>query len=223
MTRPATPLSTGALPERLVRQLEFVRELDRLKGVLRRTSLVDRSRRENSAEHSWHLATMALTLGEYAEPGTDLARVVELLLVHDVVEIDAGDTFAFDVAGHADKAARETAAAERLFGLLPADLGRQFRDRWDEFESGETPEARFANALDRLQGLVQNDAGGDGGTWRAHGVTRDAVLRRMAPIQSGAPALWPIVLDAVARATAAGHVQDGRGAVGATAAPPDAS
>jgi putative hydrolase of HD superfamily len=200
-------------------QLRFVRELDRLKSVLRRTALVDRSRRENSAEHSWHLAMMTLTLGEYAEPGTDLARVVELLLVHDVVEIDAGDTFAFDVAANADKAARETAAAERIFGLLPDDLARQFRARWDEFEAGETLESRFANALDRLQALVQNDAGGDGGTWRANGVTREAVLRRMEPIREGAPALWPVVLDAVARATAAGHVREERGADGATGAP----
>jgi putative hydrolase of HD superfamily len=193
-------------------QLRFVRELDRLKSVLRRTALVDRSRRENSAEHSWHLAMMTLTLGEYAEPGTDLARVVELLLVHDVVEIDAGDTFAFDVAANADKAARETAAAERIFGLLPDDLARQFREAWNEFEAGETPESRFANALDRLQALVQNDAAGDGGTWRANGVTREAVLRRMAPIRDGAPALWPVVLNAVARASAAGHIQGESGA-----------
>jgi putative hydrolase of HD superfamily len=210
-TSPPTS-APAALPERLDRQLRFVRELDGLKRVLRRTSLVDRSRRENSAEHSWHLATMALALGEYASAGTDLARVVELLLVHDVVEIDAGDTFAFDAAGHVDKAARETAAAERLFGMLPPDLARQFRDRWEEFEAGATPEARFANALDRLQALVQNDAGGDGGTWRAYAVTRDAVLRRMAPIERGAPGLWPVVLDAVERAVAAGHVRDALGA-----------
>jgi putative hydrolase of HD superfamily len=193
---------------RLDRQLQFVRELDRLKGVLRRTSLIDRSRRENSAEHSWHLATMALALGEYAPAGTDLARAIELLLVHDVVEIDADDTFAFDVAGYADKAARETAAADRLFGLLPEDLGRQFRAHWNEIEAGTTKEARFANALDRFQALVQNDAAGDGGTWFAHGVTRDAVRRRMAPIETGAPGLWPAVLDAIARATAAGHLRD---------------
>jgi putative hydrolase of HD superfamily len=208
----STDPDATALPERLTRQLRFVRELDRLKSVLRRTSLADRSRRENSAEHSWHLGAMALALGEYAEPGTDLARVIELLLVHDVVEIDAGDTFAFDAVANADKAARETAAAERIFGLLPDDLAREFRARWDEFEAGETPESHFANALDRLQALVQNDAGGDGGTWRANGVTRDAVLRRMEPIRDGAPALWPVVLDAVARASAAGHIRDETGA-----------
>jgi putative hydrolase of HD superfamily len=199
----ATP---ETLPERLARQLAFVRELDRLKGVLRRTSLIDRSRHENSAEHSWHLATMAVALAEYAPPGTDVPRAIELLLVHDIVEIDAGDTFAFDVAGNADKATREVAAADRLFGLLPPDLRERFRNAWEEFEASETAEARFANALDRFQALVQNDAGGDGGTWRIHGVSRDAVLRRMAPIRLGTPRLWPAVLAAVDRAVAAGHV-----------------
>lgn len=199
-------MSAAALPDRLARQLAFVRELDRLKSVVRRTSLIDRSRHENTAEHSWHLTAMALALGEYAEPGTDLTRVIELLIVHDVVEIDAGDTFAFDAAGYGDKADRETAAATRLFGLLPGDVGDALRARWEEFEANATRESRFANALDRLQALVQNDAAGDGGSWRAHGVSREAVLRRMEPIRDGAPALWPVVLDAVERATAAGHV-----------------
>lgn len=199
-------IAADAATERIERQLRFVRELDRLKGVVRRTSLIDRSRHENSAEHSWHLATMALVLAEYAPAGTDLSRAIELLLVHDVVEIDAGDTFAFDVAGNGDKAARERAAADRLFGLLPHDLGIALRERWEEFERNESNEARFANALDRFQALVQNDAAGDGGSWRAHGVTRDAVLGRMAPIERGAPGLWPAVLAAVERAAAAGHV-----------------
>ncbi|MEO8561667.1 MAG: HD domain-containing protein [bacterium] len=193
---------------RLERQLQFVRELDRLKSVLRRTSLIDRSRYENTAEHSWHLATMAVVLAEYAPAGADLAHVVEMLLVHDVVEIDAGDTFAFDVAGNVGKLAREQTAAARLFGLLPDDSALRLRVLWEEFEANETPDARFANALDRLQGLVQNDAGGDGGSWRQHGVTRTQVLARMAPIEDAAPRLWPVVLDAVARAVSAGHVRD---------------
>jgi len=196
------------MSDRLAHQLRFVRELDKLKGVLRRTSLIDRSRRENSAEHSWHLAMMALAFAEYAPPGTDVSRAIELLLVHDVVEIDADDTFAFDVAGNLDKLERETAAAERIFGLLPEDVARGFRARWDEFEVNETKEARFANALDRFQALVLNDAAGDGGTWRAHGVSREAVRRRMAPIETGAPALWPVAVEAIERATAAGHVRD---------------
>lgn len=196
----------AALSERLTRQLDFVRELDRLKRVERRTSLIDRSRLENSAEHSWHLTTMALALGEYAEAGTDLARVIELLIVHDVVEIDAGDTFAFDAAGNASKADRETAAAARLFGLLPDDAAARLRAAWEEFEANATPEARFANALDRMQALILNDAAGDGGSWRKHGVSREAVLRRMDPIRTGAPGLWPVVLDAIDRATRAGHI-----------------
>ena len=199
------------LPERLARQLAFVRELDRLKAVVRRTSLIDRSRHENTAEHSWHIATMALALAEHAPPGTDVAHAIELLLVHDVVEIDAGDTFAFDGAGYLDKEARERAAAARLFGLLPADVAARLRALWEEFEAAATPEARFANALDRFQALVQNDAAGDGGSWRAHGITREAVLRRMAPIEEGAPGLWPAVLDAVARAAAAGHLAGAAG------------
>ncbi len=196
--------------ERLERQLTFIRELDRLKGVMRRTSLIDRSRYENTAEHSWHLTAMALTLAEYAPAGTDLTRAVELLIVHDVVEIDAGDTFAFDVSANADKAEREAAASARLFGMLPEDSGQYLRACWDEFETGVTPSARFANALDRFQGLVLNDAAGDGGSWRQHNVPRSRILARMAPIETGAPALWPLVLAAVERAVAAGHVPDDR-------------
>lgn len=196
--------------DRLHRQLAFIRELDKLKGVSRRISLIDRSRLENSAEHSWHLGTMAMVLAEYAPEGTDIGRAVEILMVHDVVEIDAGDTFAFDAAANVGKAERETLAAERLFGLLPDEDARRMRTLWDEFEEGETPTARFANALDRLQGLLMNDAPGDGGTWRIHGITKNQVLARMAPIQAGAPALWPVVLDAVERAVNAGHVKDDR-------------
>ena len=193
---------------RLVRQLDFTREMDRLKSVIRRTSLIDRSRRENSAEHSWHLTAMALALFEYAPSGADRTRVLEMLIVHDVVEIDAGDTFAFDAAANADKAEREGRAAARLFGLLPEDDGVRLRACWDEFERGETPSARFANALDRLQGLVLNDVPGDGGTWRQHGVTRSQVLARMQPIAQGAPGLWPVVMDAVDRAVKAGLIPD---------------
>lgn len=156
------------ISDRLGRQLDFLCEIDRLKSVVRRTALVDRSRAENSAEHSWHLAVMALVLAEHAPPGTNIAHVVRLLLLHDVVEIDAGDTFAYDPGGHRDKPARERAAADRLFGLLPADLGLEMRRWWEEFEAGNTAEARFANALDRFAGLLQNWAGGDGGTWRQH-------------------------------------------------------
>jgi putative hydrolases of HD superfamily len=189
-------------------RLAFIRELDRLKRVLRQTRLIDGSRHENTAEHSWHLATMALVLREHAPDGTDVTRAIEMLLVHDVVEIDAGDTFAFDTSGNGDKADRERQAADRLFGMLPAEQGRALRGRWEEFERDETPTARFANALDRLQPLLLNDAAGDGGSWRRHGVTREAVLRRMRPIETGLPSAWAMVLATIDAATRDGHLKD---------------
>jgi putative hydrolase of HD superfamily len=192
--------------ERLDRQLAFVREIDRLKTIVRRTSLHDASRLENSAEHSWHLATMALVLGEHAPEGADVLHAVRLLLVHDIVEIDAGDTFAYDTAGHVDKDARERAAAARIFGILPDDQGDALRALWEEFEAGETPTARFANALDRLQPLLANLANG-GGSWHAAGVTRAAVRRRMGPIEQGCPTLWPWVCAAIDRAHAEGLIR----------------
>jgi putative hydrolase of HD superfamily len=204
--------------DRLDQQIAFLKDIDRLKSVERRTALIDRSRLENSAEHSWHIAMMALVFGEHAPPGTDMQRAIRLLLVHDLVEIDAGDTFAFDRAAHHDKAAREAAAADRIFALLPPDQDTELRALWDEFEAGETLEARFANALDRFSGLLQNWAGGDGGTWRKHGVSRSAVLQRMAPIRDGAPALWPFVEQAIAAAAAAAFIADDLN--GAAGAPP---
>lgn len=178
---------------RLDRQLEFGVRLDALKSVERMTSLIGGVRRENSAEHSWHVAVLATLLFEYAPDGVNLPRVITMLLLHDVVEIEAGDTFCFDEDGNRDREERERRAADRLFGLLPEDQGALLRAAWDEFEEGRTPEARFAVALDRFQGLLQN-YGNQGGTWRLHDVSRSRVLERMAPIRKGAPALWPTVL-----------------------------
>ncbi|HYH83140.1 MAG TPA: HD domain-containing protein [Longimicrobium sp.] len=192
-------------PTALDRRILFALEADRLKSVIRRTRLVDGSRHENSAEHSWHLALLAVLLGDAAPPGVDHARVLRMLLVHDVIEVDAGDTFAFDVDGYLDKDEREQAAAARLFGLLPGAQGGELRALWEEFEAGETPDARFAVAMDRFQPLLLNYHGG-GGSWREHGITRAQVLRRMAPIEHGAPALWPLVLDTIDRACAEGWI-----------------
>jgi putative hydrolase of HD superfamily len=190
---------------RLDQQIEFIVALDQLKHVLRQTSLIGGSRRENSAEHSWHLTAMALTLGEYAPPAADLLRVLKMLVVHDVVEIQAGDTFCYDVQGNLDKADREQAAATYLFGLLPPDLCDDLRRLWEEFEAGSTPSARFANALDRLQPLLHNYRN-QGGTWHKHGITRAQVLKRMEPIQDGAPALWPYVLQVIDASCDAGYI-----------------
>jgi putative hydrolase of HD superfamily len=195
------------VPDRLEQQLTFILEADKLKSIERRTPLVDNSRQENSAEHSWHLALAALALAEYAPAGTDVAHAIRLAIVHDLVEIDAGDTFAYDPVHHASKAERELAAAKRIFGLLPADQHTQFRQWWDEFEAQQTPASRFANVLDRLQPLLLNMQAG-GGSWTTHHVARSQVLRRMHPIQLWMPAAWPYVLDVIDRACAAGMIVD---------------
>jgi putative hydrolase of HD superfamily len=173
---------------RLVAQMDFLREVDKLKTVLRRTALMDGSRRENSAEHSWHIALAAMVLAEHSNADVDLLRVIKLLLMHDIVEIDAGDTFAYDLAGKASQAERENLAAARLFGLLPPDQRDEFLGLWAEFEAGETAEAKFATALDRLIPVLQNFANA-GGTWLTAGLDRGAVNKRMSPIGDGAAAV----------------------------------
>ena len=192
--------------ERLERQLAFIVEIDKLKTVLRQTLLTDESRRENSAEHSWHLALMAGLLAEYAPAGADVARVVRMVLVHDLVEIDAGDAFCYDPVAVMGKVEREQACADRLFGMLPPDQGAELRALWDEFEAGSTPDGRFANALDRLQPLLQN-LHTRGGTWRLNGVARDQVLKRMEPIRETLPELWPFVEAILQRAVSEGWVK----------------
>ena len=189
--------------ERLTRQITFVLELDRLKRVLRQTVLLDESRHENSAEHSWHLALMAVVLQEYSAEPVDLGRVLRMVLVHDVVEIDAGDTFCYDAEANLDKEERERLAAERIFGLLPADQADELRQLWQEFEERVTPEARFAAALDRLQPMLHNYHTA-GSSWRRHGIRRRQVLERNRPMGEGAPELWRYAERFVDAAAAAG-------------------
>jgi putative hydrolase of HD superfamily len=204
-------------PDRLARQLEFILEVDRLKTVLRRTLITDRSRQENSAEHSWHIALMAVVLAEHADDAVDVAQVVKMLLVHDVVEIDAGDTYVYDVAANLGKAEREGRAAERLFGLLPADQAAEVRALWDEFESRATPEARFANAVDRLQPLLHNFAT-EGQAWRHHGVTADRVESVNRHIAESSKRLWEharrLIAEAVERGYLDGEADPGAGLSG---------
>lgn len=190
---------------RLAQQMQFVLELDKLKRVLRQTLLTDGSRRENSAEHSWHIALMAIVLAEYAPTTIDLLHVIKMLLVHDLIEIDAGDTFCYDPLGNQSKAEREQCAADRLFGMLPADQAINLRALWDEFEAQETPAAQFAASLDRLQPLLNNQQT-QGHTWQLHGVTRDRVVQRMSTVASGAPALWPTVEQIIDECVAAGYL-----------------
>lgn len=191
----------------LTQQIQFIIEIDRLKQVMRQTLLIDGSRRENSAEHSWHLAVMAITLAEYSPEDVDIFHAIKMLLIHDLLEIDAGDTFCYDVQGNNTKASREAQAALRLFGLLPAVQGRELRLLWDEFESGETATAKFAAALDRIQPLLHNQQT-QGGTWRIHGIRRDQVMKRVAPVETGAPELWPFVLQLIDDCVRAGYLKD---------------
>jgi putative hydrolase of HD superfamily len=193
------------LDPRLGQQLQFIMELDRLKGILRQTRVLDGARQENSAEHSWHLALCAVVLAEYAPGGMDLSRVLKMVLVHDVVEIDAGDAFCYDASANVGKEERERRAAERIFGLLPAEQGDELRALWEEFEAGASADARFAVALDRLQPLLLNFAG-EGGSWRQHRVTHDQVVVRMSPIRHGAPELWPAVVRLLDEAVARGYL-----------------
>jgi putative hydrolase of HD superfamily len=182
---------------RLDRQLDFLRHIDRLKTVIRQSPLIDQSRRENSAEHSWHLGMYALVLAEYAEGSVDVARVVRMVLIHDIVEIDAGDTPLNLPHDAAEQAAREHCAALRIFGLLPPEQAQEFRSLWEEFEAAVSVDARFAKALDRLQPLVHNVATG-GGTWVPPRVTEIQVEQRYGvPIKRGAPCLWEHALEMV--------------------------
>jgi putative hydrolase of HD superfamily len=203
-TSPGPPPETG--PESLHRQARFLREADQLKGVLRQSSILDGTRKENSAEHSWHLALMAQVLGGYAPPSTDLGRVTAMLLIHDLVEIDAGDLFVYaDATAQARQEAAERAAADRIFALLPPGQGRDMRALWDEFEERRTPEARFARALDRLQPMLANYYLG-GGTWQAHGVRAGQVLDKVALIADGSAALGEFARDLIGSAIRQGFL-----------------
>lgn len=180
--------------DRLGRIVDFCRLIDREKFIDRRTYLTDGERLENDAEHSWHLAVMALLLSEYAEGEIDVLRVVSIVLVHDLVEIYAGDTFAYDAEGLKTQRARETAAAERLYSILPEDLAARFRSLWDEFEESVTPEARFAHTLDNFQPLMLQ-AATDGRAWQEGGRTLAEVLHRNRHTAEGSKALWNYALE----------------------------
>lgn len=174
----------------LARQLNFLREIDRLKTVMRQSPLLDKSRKENSAEHSWHLAMYALVLSDYACGPVNTHRVIQMLLLHDIVEIDVGDIPIHGAAGQELQAEKESQAAARLFGLLPQPQGDELLGLWLEFEQAETEDAKFAKALDRFQPLLIN-VFTDGGTWTESAVSLDQVFSRYGPsIKRGAPRLW---------------------------------
>ena len=175
--------------DRLEQQMDFCREIDKEKEVFRQTFLCSGNRRENDAEHAWHMALMAVVLQEYANEDIDLLKVMTMLLIHDIVEIDAGDTYAYDVEGLKSQAEREEKAATRIFGLLPEDQGTYMLDLFHEFEEGETAEARFAKALDNVQPVMQNDASG-GKDWREKGICLSQAIERQKKTARGSQVLW---------------------------------
>jgi putative hydrolase of HD superfamily len=195
--------------DRLTAQLDFVQEADRLKGIVRHTVLTQPPRRENSAEHSWHLALMAVTLAEHAPAGTDIGKVITMLLLHDLVEIDAGDLSVHAPAeAQAHQHAAELAAADRIFALLPADQATGLRQVWDEFEERGSAEAKFARALDRLQPMLLDVRAG-GRAWRSQGVTADAVLSKVTLIEDGSASLGRFARGLIQRAVADGILAAG--------------
>jgi putative hydrolase of HD superfamily len=198
----------GMVEERLESQMAFAVEIGKLKQVLRRTITIDADRHENDAEHSWHLATMAWLLVEYAgEDRLDLLRIMKMVLIHDIVEIDAGDTYCYDETARVSQLDRESRAAARIFPLLPPDQARELRSLWDEFEAGETPEAKFAVALDRLQPLLLNYHT-SGRTWKQHGVTSEQVRRRIRPVRDSSPVLWQYASQLVRKAVEEGLLSE---------------
>ena len=185
--------------------VDFILELDRLKGVTRKSRPVGLDRYENSAEHSWQIAMLAFSLGEFAPPALDMQRVVAMLLVHDVGEIDTGDTIVYAEEGLAERKAAERIAVQRIFGLLPNAHGGRFLELWEEFEAGETPEARFAHAADRAMPVLLNLANG-GGSWVENGIAYERVVRKVGPpIEAGCPALWDWLAPQLEAARAKGY------------------
>ena len=182
--------------ERFERQMAFCLEADKEKQVLRQTHLSGCSRRENDAEHAWHMALMAYLLREYANEPVDISRVMIMCLIHDVVEIDAGDTYAYDEEGLATQREREERAKKRLFGLLPPDQGEELASLFEEFEEGQTPEARFAHAMDNLQPFMLNDSNG-GRDWICHGVKESQILRRQEMTAKGSVEIWEYVTQKI--------------------------
>lgn len=193
--------------ERLKRQMEFIIEADKVKNIFRQTYLADGKRKENDAEHSWHLALAAVLLKEHMEEEVDITKVMMMVLIHDLVEIDAGDTYAYDDEAAKSKREREEKAADRIFGILPEDQGQMFRNLWEEFEAYETPEAKFAHLLDNFQPLLLNDAS-DGKSWVEHGVHKSQICRRNRRIPETSADIWEAMSDIIDKHIEKGHVKE---------------
>lgn len=182
--------------DNLLKQIEFIKEIDKIKYIQRRTSLFNSNRRENDAEHSWHLAMMALVMAEHANEPIDILKVIKMVLIHDIVEIDSGDIFIYDTEKNHDNTEEELKAANRIFGILPKEQAEELIALWTEFEMGETNEAKFAKSIDRLEPLMQN-ASNNGGTWQEFDVPYSMVIEKKKGIQDGSRTLWGYAKDLI--------------------------
>ena len=192
---------------RLEQQLQFILEIDKVKKIIRQTPLSDASRKENDAEHSWHIALMAYLLQEYVEEPVEVSKVMLMGLIHDLVEIDAGDTYAYDEEGAKTKDERERKAADHIFGMLPEDQGMYLKALWEEFEAYETAEAKYAHLLDNFQPLLLNDAAG-GISWTEHQVKKSQIYKRNEKVEETSATIWKCMQDKIDKHIQAGHVLD---------------
>ena len=193
--------------ERLEQQLKFIVEIDKVKQIVRQTYLADGTRKENDAEHSWHIALLAYLLQEYSDEPVDVPKVMLMVLIHDLVEIDAGDTYAYDLEGAKTKREREVKAADRIFGLLPEDQGSYLRSLWDEFEDYKTADAKYAHLLDNFQPLLLNDAS-NGRSWEEHDVRKSQIYKRNERIPETSDAIWKKMKEIIQKHVELGRIEE---------------
>lgn len=195
------------MDDRMRKQIEFALLMDKQKNIFRQNHLADNSRRENDAEHAWHMAVMAYLFREYANEDIDISKVILMCLIHDIVEIEAGDTYAYDEEAKKSQREREDIAKKHIFGMLPSDQGRELEALFDEFEAQETAEARFAKAMDNLQPVLLHEANG-GGDWKEHEVTKDQIMRRQEKTRRGSEALFTVIKDIIDKHIAEGNIKE---------------
>lgn len=192
--------------KRLLKDMDFIVEIDKMKTILRQTSLIDKEEREDDAQHSWHISLMAVILEEYSNEKIDILKVIKMLLIHDLVELYAGDTFCYDVEGNAGKRERELKAADKIYGMLDKGKGEELRSLWDEFEAMESPEALFAASMDRIQPMLNNYYN-DGGTWKEYEIEKEDIYKRIRPVEKTSDELWKFMKHIIESAQEKGFIK----------------